>query len=393
MFTPHRPRTIAAAGFAAAAALLLAACSSTPATTSTAGSSPSTAATSGPTANAFVGAVEATVAQKEAPQTTWTGPTSGPAASPGKRIVYLSGQESNSLDAAYGQYLQQVARKIGWTVTIIDGQGTPTGWLAGMNQAVGLHPDGIVIFANAASLQAPIAAATAAHIPVVGLHAASVTGPTRGLYSNIQEDATAIGTTEADYAIADSHGTARVIIVTHNEYGIARIKSDAMRAEIAKCSGCKLLAFNNFPAAEASTRVGQLATSWVSTYGTNFYAMTVGDNDWDFAVPALSAGGVAPSGASSPKLIGSDGSPSAYQRIRNGQYEVATVPEPAQEEAYYAIYQMNRAFRGLSPDAWFPPTYLVTHSNINSEGGNQNVFDPSNGYQQHFINLLTAGHS
>ncbi|MHB1613563.1 MAG: substrate-binding domain-containing protein [Actinomycetes bacterium] len=394
MSTLHRPRAIAAAGLTATAALLLAACSGgSPATTSSAGSSPSTAATTSSTPDAFLASVEATVAQKEAPQTTWTGPTSGPVASTGKKIVYLSGQESNSLDAAYGQYLQQVATKIGWTVTIIDGKGSPTGWLAGMNQAVALHPDGIIIFANAASLQAPIAAATAAHIPVVGLHAASVTGPTRGLYTNIQEDATAIGTTEADYAIAASHGTARAIIVTHNEYGIARIKSDAMRAEIAKCTGCTLLAFDNFPAAEASTRIAQLATSWVSTYGTNFYAMTVGDNDWDFAVPALSAGGVSPSGPNSPKLIGSDGIPSAYQRIRSGQYEVATVPEPAQEEAYYAIYQMNRAFHGLSPDTWFPPTYLVTHANVNSEGGSQNVFDPSNNYQQHFVSLLTTGHS
>jgi ribose transport system substrate-binding protein len=371
------------------ASLALAACGSNSGSSATAASAATAAAAA--KVSPQVAAIEKVVAQMQAPQTTWTGPTSGPVAARGKRIVYLSGQESNSLDAAYGQYLQQAAQKIGWTVTIIDGKGTPTGWLAGMNQAVALHPNGIVIFADAASLQAPIAAATAAHIPVVGLHASSITGPSHGLYTNIQEDAAAIGKAEADYAIAASNGTAHVVIVTHNEYGIARIKSDAMKSELAKCPGCKLLSYVNFPASEASTRMSQLATSWVSNYGSHFYAMTVGDNDWDFAVPALAAGGVSPTNG--PQLIGSDGIASAYQRIRNQQYQVATVPEPAQEEAYYAIYQMNRAFHGMAPDSWYPPIYLVTHANVNAEGGSQNAFDPSNNYAQHFVNLLTTGHS
>jgi ribose transport system substrate-binding protein len=324
----------------AAGLLALAACSSS----AGAAASPTSAV------SPQVAAIKKTVAQMQDPQTTWTGPTTGPVASPGKRIVYLSGQESNSLDAAYGQYLQQAAEKIGWTVTIIDGQGTPTGWLAGMNQAIALDPAGIVIFADATSLQQPIAVAHADHIPVVGLHASQTTGPGYGLYTNIQEDAAAIGRAEADYAIGDSNGTAHVIIVTHNEYGIAVIKSDAMKSELAKCKGCKVLSYVNFPAADADTRMAQIATSWVSTYGDSFYAMTVGDNDWDYAVPALSAGGAS---SGSIKLIGSDGTATAYQRIRASSFEVATVPEPAQEKADYAIYQMNRALHGLPADTPF----------------------------------------
>ena len=337
----------------------------------------------------FVKKVKATVAQMETAQTTWTGPTSGPVAQRGKHLVYLSGQQSNSLDAAYGKYLQQAAERIGWTVTIIDGQGTPTGWISGMDQAIAQHPDGIVIFADATSLRAPIAQAAKAHIPVIGLHAAATTGPSAGLYTNVQEDAGQIGKAEADYAIASSDGTAHVVIVTHNEYKIAEIKSEAMKAEIAKCSGCKRLALVNFPAAEASDRMAQLVTSWVSSYGTNFYAMTVGDNDWDFGVPALSAGGA----PKTVQVIGSDGTAAAYQRIRSGQYQTATVPEPAQEESDYAIYQMNRALQGKPADTWIPPIYLVTPKNVDAAGGQQNMFEPANGYEQHFLNLLTKGRS
>lgn len=363
---------------AASSVLILSACSN---------ASSSTKSAPTPSVDPFVKSVEASVSAMQAVQTSWTGPTSGPVASKGKHLIFLSGQQSNSLDAAYGGYLQAAAKKVGWSVSVIDGQGTPTGWLSGMNQAIARHPDGIVIFADATSLAVPIAAATAAHIPVIGLHASATTGPGSGLFTNIQEDAGLIGQAEADYAIASSNGTARVIIDTHNEYAIAGIKSSAMKAEIAKCTGCKLLSFVNFPAAEASSRMAQLATSWVSSYGANFYAMTVGDNDWDFAVPALSAGGA----PKTVKLIGSDGTAAAYARIRSGQYQVATVPEPAQEEAYFAIYQMNLAFHGQAASSWVPPIYLVTQQNIGAEGGDKNVFDPSNNYQAHFTNLLTTG--
>ena len=336
-----------------------------------------------------VAKVESLVAGMQASQTSWNGPNTGPTADKGKRLIYLSGQQSNSLDAAYGTYLQQAAQKIGWTVSIIDGQGTPTGWLSGMDQAVAQHPDAIIIFADATSLKKPIAAATSAGIPVIGLHAAEVTGPTSGLFTNIQEDAAQIGKAEADYAIAASGGHAKAIVVTHNEYGIAKIKSDAMKAELATCSGCKLEADVNFPAAEASNRMAQLATSWVSQYGTSFYAMTVGDNDWDFAVPSLASGGA----PKTVRLIGSDGTAAAYQRIRTGNYEVATVPEPAQEEAYYAIYQANLALHHQPAATWVPPIYLVTAKDIDAEGGNDNVFNPSNDFQQHFTNLLSTGKS
>ncbi len=345
--------------------------------------------TSGAVVTPFLKNIKAAVQQMQTAQTTWTGPASGPIAKRGKRLIYLSGQQSNSLDAAYGQYLKQAAEKIGWTVSIIDGQGTPTGWISGMDQAVAQHPDGIVIFADATSLKDPIAAAANAHIPVIGLHAAATPGPSSDLYTNVQEDAGQIGKAEADYAIASSNGTARVVIVTHNEYKIAEIKSDAMKAEVAKCSGCKQLAVVNFPAAEASSRMAQLVTSWVSSYGTNFYAMTVGDNDWDFGVPALSSGGA----PQSVRVIGSDGTAAAYQRIRTGQYQTATVPEPAQEEAYYVIYQMNRALQGLPAATWVPSIYLVTRKNINADGGVQNIYNPANHYEQHFVNLLTVGHS
>ncbi|MDQ2737377.1 MAG: sugar ABC transporter substrate-binding protein, partial [Actinomycetota bacterium] len=130
-------------------------------------------------------------------------------------------------------------------------------------------------------------------------------------------------------------------------------------------------------------------TSWVSKYGSQpFYVLSVGDNDFDFAVPALTAGGVA---KNTVKLIGSDGTPAAYQRIREGNYEVATVPEPSEMEAYQAVDEFNRAFAGQKDSGFVPSVYLVTKSNIDAEGGAKNLFIPSNNYAQHYENIWKTG--
>ena len=169
---------------------------------------------------------------------TWEGPTKAPKPEPGKKIVFLSGDEQNDISHLYGVYIKEAGEKLGWNVTIIDGKGSPTSWLAGLNQAIALKPDGIAMFADAASLQDPIKAGVAQGIKFVGLHAAGLPGPQPdlNLFVNIQEDPREIGKAEADWAIADSDGKARVVILSHNEYAIAEVKSMATKDEIEKCA-------------------------------------------------------------------------------------------------------------------------------------------------------------
>jgi ribose transport system substrate-binding protein len=101
---------------------------------------------------------KAAVAKYAGPQTTWEGPTKAPKPEAGKKIVFLSGDEQNDISHLYGVYIKEAGEKLGWNVTVIDGKGSPTSWLAGLNQAIALKPDGIAMFADAASLQDPIKA-------------------------------------------------------------------------------------------------------------------------------------------------------------------------------------------------------------------------------------------
>ena len=79
---------------------------------------------------------KAAVAKYAGPQTTWEGPAKGPKPEPGKTIVFLSGDEQNDISHLYGQYIKEAGAKLGWDVTIIDGKGSPTSWLAGMALAM-----------------------------------------------------------------------------------------------------------------------------------------------------------------------------------------------------------------------------------------------------------------
>jgi ribose transport system substrate-binding protein len=334
-----------------------------------------------------VAKAKADVARYSGPQTTWEGPSAAPKPDAGKSIVFLSGDEQNDISHLYGQYIKQAGEKIGWKVTIIDGKGSPTSWLAGMNQAIALKPDGIAMFADAASLKDPISAGVAQGIKFVGLHAAGLPGPQPdlNLFVNIQEDPREIGKAEAAWAIADSDGKARVVILSHNEYAIAEVKSMATKTEVEACGGCKVLDYVNSPASEAAQRQPQLTTSWVQRFGVPFYATSVGDNDWDFAVPVLRSGGIDPSQV---KLIAADGNRSAYDRIRKGdQYQVVTVSEPIELQAYQAVDELNRAFHGQAPSGFVQPPFLVTKDNIHSEGGDQNTFIPSNDYKMHYLQI------
>ena len=334
-----------------------------------------------------VAEAKAAVARYAGPQTTWQGPTAAPKPAKDKTLVYLSGDEQNDISREYGLYMKEAAAKLGWKLTVIDGKGSPATWVAGFNQAIALKPDGIAIFADAASLQDPIRTATSRKITVIGLHAASLPGPAPDLhlFVNIQEDPREIGKAQADWAIADSNGKARVVIVTHNEYQIAATKSGQTRDTIKACPGCTVLDYVSFPASEVAQRMPQLTTSWIQRFGLPIYVTSVGDNALDFAVPALRAAGVSPDQA---KLIGADGNRSAYERIRKGdQYQTVTVSEPIELQAYQAVDEFNRAFNQAPPSGFVQPPYLVTAKNVDQEGGTNNLFVPENGYKEHYLKL------
>jgi ribose transport system substrate-binding protein len=391
---------------AVATALLLAACGGAAGSSSSQGGSGGgsgawqASASCNSTDPVVQNAIKATIA-RSTPATKWYGPTTGPKLKPGVSIVFIPTDAKNALSLAWAQDVLAIAKKIGWTATMIDGKGTAQGWISAMTEAIALKPNVIMYSADAPTLASYNKQANAAGISIIGLHGTALAGPDPSVYefTNITSDPYQIGQAEADYAIADSCGTAKVVIEYDSAYQIATIKGQAMRAEMQKCKTCQILAYVDSPLAQLSTLQPQLCSTWASQYGTGWYAMTIYDGIWDFCVPALRSAGVNPTDV---HLIGSDGTLEAYNRMRSNQYQVATVPEPAELQAYAAINDANNAALGAPPSygtaagQWTQPVYVAFSeaghgSNLGVAGGDKSQYFPANDYASHFSQLWGVG--
>ena len=115
----------------------------------------------------------ASVKKHAGQKTTWNGPTTGPKAAGGNRlIVVLAADMKNGGVLGVTKGVEEAAKKIGWKVRIIDGAGSISGRTAAFGQALALKPSGIFINGfDAVEQQASMAQARKANIPMVSWHA------------------------------------------------------------------------------------------------------------------------------------------------------------------------------------------------------------------------------
>ncbi len=317
----------------------------------------------------------------------WDGPTTGPKAAGVKTVVFVAGDMKNGGILGVSEGVEQAAKAIGWTVRVLDGQGTVSARTAALNQALTLRPDGIVVGGFDTNEQSVgFKAAAAAGIPLVGWHSGPVPGPEpeAGLFANVTSVSADVAATAAMEAVADSDGHAGVVIFTDSQYKIALFKARAMESVIKQCPGCAVLSFEDSPIGESSSRMPQLTTSLLQRFGKKWtYSLAINDLYFDFMPPALSAAGI--EGDGPPKAISAgDGSESAFQRIRAQQYQMATVPEPLNLQGWQLVDELNRAFSKAAWSGYVPGVHLVTAGNIGFDGGPENVFDPDDGYREHY---------
>ncbi|MGW2638205.1 substrate-binding domain-containing protein [Streptomyces sp. NPDC001348] len=310
----------------------------------------------------------------------WNGPTSGPAAVPGKTIVYVAQTMTNPGVAGAASGVQQAGRIIGWNVRVIDGGGTPTGIRAAMSEAVTLKPSGIVIGGfDPGSTSQQVAQANAQHIPLIGWHAVAVPGPSRrpALFTNVTTRVEEVAGISAQWIIAQSRGRAGVVLITDASIPYARNKSDLIRKRLATCPGVKLLAYENIPIPDASTRTQREIASLLSRFGSSWtHSVAINDLYFADAAPAFRAAGR--NGAGPPFNIGAgDGDPSAFQRIEDKQYQAATVPEPLSLQGWQIVDEFNRAFSGRPASGYVAPVHVATADNSDSA----TTWDPS-GYRE-----------
>ncbi len=335
-------------------------------------------------ADAYVDEAKAIVTKATAPTKTWDGPTAGPRLIANRSIIYIASDMTNGGVLGVKEGLDEAARIAGWRLDVLDGKGAVKDQLAALNEAIAKKPDGIVIGGwNPNVAKILLKKATANGIVLMGWHAMPQPGPLPqyGIFYNVTSDSNEVARTAAMYAVAKSEGKAKVLIFSDSLYQIALDKANAMKAVIQKCSGCQMLEFIDTPLSDTSTRMPQMTFSLLQKYGDNFqYALGINDLYFDFMGPSLKTAGR--KGDGSPfNISAGDGSVSAYQRIRNGDHQTATVPEPLKLHGWQLLDEFNRAFAKGKPSGYVTPAHLVTRENIGFDGGPKNLYDPQNNYQ------------
>ena len=339
------------------------------------------------TVSPIVAQARKVVAAATAKNVPWAGPTTGPKAQKNKSIVVIASDLTNTGVLAVSRAIQKAASAIGWKVTVLNGAGTTSGLTSALNQAIALKPSGIVDdgydFTTVAPLEAQV---HSAGVPQVAWNGGPAPGPAAAddIFYNVAVSAPQISQIAADYAIARSNGKAKVVIFTDNEFSVAETKANLMQAAIKKCSTCKVIAYENTPIADATTRVPPLTSALLGQYGKNWtYSLAINDNYFEAMAPALASDGVSNS-AAPVNISAGDGSPDAFQRIRTGDDQAATVAAPLSEQGWEVVDQMNRAIAGKSADNFVAAPRLFDHADIGTDGGPQNTYVPNNNYQQHY---------
>jgi len=320
-----------------------------------------------------------------APGTPWTGPTTGPAAQSRKLVVYVSSDQRNGGPQGAGDGAREAAGAIGWDLRILDGQGSVQGRTSAMNQAIALKPDGIIL-GNVDTLeQSPvIERAAGLGIKIVGWHASATPGPIASppVFTNVSTDPREVAKAAAYYAVVDSNGKAGVVLFKDSITTISTLKTDTSAEIIRGCAGCKVLGIEDTPMGDLANRMPGLATSLLTRHRDAWtYSIAVNDLYFDFSAPSLQAAGVDPARGYPRQISSGDGSVTAFQRIRQRRYQIGTVAEPLRLQGWMTIDELNRAFAGQPPSGFVPPPHLFIASNLDRDGGTNNVYEPENGYK------------
>jgi ribose transport system substrate-binding protein len=335
---------------------------------------------------AYIEKAKAYLANVASPVTKWDGPTTGPKNVGKKLIVIVSTDQRNGGAQGAGDGAAEAAKALGWDVRSLDGQGTVPGHATALTQAIAMKPDGILNVGIDSKEQLPVLEqAAAAGIKIVGWHAGPKAGLIEGIpqvFTNVTTDPNEVATAAGYEAVVKSNGHANVILFTDSIYAIATTKTNASRAAIEGCGGCKVLTVADTPIADLGNRMGQLTTSLLSKYGKDWtYSIAINDLYYDFSVPSLIAADIDPAKGYPQQISAGDGSVSAFKRIREHQYQDATVADPLNLQGWIMIDELNRAFAGEKPSGFVPHVHVFTAENVDKDGGKDNKFDPDNGYR------------
>jgi len=342
---------------ALAALAFLAACSSS---SSKSGSSSSSSSSSSGSANAALQAAIASTAIAEQGTNRPVNPTSRPAAK-GKHIVVISSGQASISSMVPSDAAVAAAKAIGWQVDLYDAKLNPANYAPLVRQAIAAGANGIVLDAiDCDTVKPELQQARAKGVAIVGIYAFDCNDPLggndpTGEYSaqinfgpkakNIDTFTESYGADQANYIIAASHNTAKVIVIQDPEFTVLKYTAIGFDAQIAKSGGSQVVDTLNITAADILQPNELIAkiqaellrfpqANWIKSPYT--YATILG------IVPALGAK------AGQIHVMGGEGFSPELDAIRKGTVTAANVIS-SEWTGWASIDTMNSVFLGQKP--------------------------------------------
>ncbi len=297
--------------------------------------------------------------------TEWGGPKDGPKPTPGKRVAIISCSQATEGCNRPSRSAAAAAKVMGWTPTVLDGKGEPSGQLAAANAAVDARYDAIIIIlVDPTNLSEAMNKAKAAKIPVVTLGAPPYSDERAALdwIPDISHDWLATGDVLGYYMIWKSDGKVNALmlhdsstlVVDQGQYkGSHRILTDK-----SKCPDCEVTV-KDFTQATLTSQPAQdaLATiqanpeiNWIWCY----------DFCLQQAVQKLKSAGLG------EDLLGAgfDCNAANLELMKSKTVQSVCVADPRDWEAWATVDQANRLVEGEEPAEQKIPFLLVDRDTL-----------------------------
>jgi ribose transport system substrate-binding protein len=278
----------------------------------------------------------------------------------GKKFSYVACSAPECIKM--GDFIKEAAGLLGAQVKQFNGGATAQTISAALDSALQYNPDVLMVAAlDPAAWSSQLKKAKSRGIPVLAWSIATQPAATApdATYNGTPEF-TELGTVLADWAIADSKGTANAVVVWPPAIGVITSIANGVKAEFAKnCSSCSISGIE-VPVTDLGTpRIPNRIVSYVQQHPkvkyviTGFGSMNLGVAD------ALKAAGL-----SGIKLYTQGGSPSEYQAVKDGQQAVILAKD-LNMEGWIGVDTAAKLATKQTPDRLTPPFQFLGKDTLN----------------------------
>jgi ribose transport system substrate-binding protein len=288
--------------------------------------------------------------------------------------------------------IRHAAEKLGWTVVVYDGGGTPSKQNAAILDAVSSGANVIATIAIDPNLvQLSLNEAKKAGIPVVaGSNGIDTPNPVKlspanglGFEFDVSPDYITLGLHMAQWIIADSKGKANVAIFSDKEFPSIMAQEVGVLKGLSDCKDCKVSKQIYFTATQIATQLGQMTVDYLRTHPDVDYIYGAFDPPVAAQVAALAQAGM----GKKVKIVGALGNQQNINFIREDRVQAA---DGAYDNEYMGWAIVDQTIRLLNkqplaePHGENLPFVVLDKTNLPPPGSD---WQAHTGYQDKFLAL------